>query len=183
MSTEDIVIASANAAAGTVRTAWFEKMTRHALVLAGREIAGHVQPTDPPGLFAPVDVERDGRECLGAILVLKDRSIIGWTVRLGTQNFETVIPHSAIESVEEGVRPGGALSRDRETLRIRAAGDTWTLVFANVFDGGRSIVPFLTGMMEGWLEMNFEAPSTSSEVGGDSVRRRAAATLLLSGSL
>ncbi len=48
------------------------------------------------------------------------------------------------------------MSKDREVLRIGAGGETWNLVFANVFDGGRSIVPFLKGVLDGSIRPVFE---------------------------
>ncbi|HMS71736.1 MAG TPA: hypothetical protein PKB03_01760 [Baekduia sp.] len=157
MSAEDIVIDSANAAANTVATDEFVTLTKHALNLTGVELGRHVTSTDVPGLFSPTEVMQDGKGRLGAILALDDRAILAWTV--GTfrmKNFETVIPYSAIESLELGTRPGGAMTKDRETLRIKADAQTWELVFANVFEGGRSIVPFLKGVLEGSIKPVFE---------------------------
>lgn len=158
MSAEDIVIDSANAAANTVGTDEFVKLTKYALNMTGSEIGRHVNSTDGPGLFSPLSVVKDGKDRLGAILALEDRAILAWTV--GTfrmKNFETVIPYSAIESLELGTRPGGAMSKDRETLRIKADGQTWDVVFANVFEGGRSIVPFIKGVLEGSIKPVFES--------------------------
>lgn len=157
MSAEDIVIDSANAAANTVATNEFVKLTQNALKLTGAELGRHVKPTDGPGLFSPVDVAEDGKDRLGAVLALEDRAIIGWIV--GTfriKNFESVIPYDSIESVERGTRAGSALSKERETLRVKADGKTWELVFANIFEGGRSIVPFIEGMLEGTITPVFE---------------------------
>jgi hypothetical protein len=152
-------MASANAGATTAGTNEFVTLTNHALTLTGAKIEQHVKSSDGPGLLSPLEVVKDGKDRIGAILALQDRAVLAWTV--GTfrmKNFETVIPYSSIESIEIGSRPGGAISKERETLRIKADGQTWDLVFANVFDGGRSIVPVIKGILEGSIRPVFESP-------------------------
>ena len=158
MSAQDVVFESANAAANTVGTEDFTKLTKNALNLTGSGVARHVSATDGPGLFSPANLIKDGKDRLAAILALEDRAIIGWTV--GTfrmKNFETVIPYASISSLDLGTRTGGSMTKDRETLTITADGTTWELIFANVFDGGRSIAPFLIGVMDGSIRPVFEA--------------------------
>lgn len=157
LSAQDIVIESANAAITTVGTDDFAKLTKHALNLTGSEVAQHVNADDVPGLFSPVDVEMDGKDRLGAILTLEDRAIIAWTV--GTfrmKNFEAVIPRASIDELELTTRPGGSMTKDRDLLRVRAGTQNWSLAFANVFEGGRSIAPFLKGVLEGSIKPVFE---------------------------
>lgn len=153
---EEVLLESANAAANTVATELFVRLTKNALQLTGDSIGQHVQSTDGPGLFSPLDVVRDGKDRLGAILALGDRAIIAWTVGgLRIKNFEFVIPYSGIESIDATTRPGGMMSKDREMLKIEADDQTWELVFANVFEGGRSIVPYLKGVLEGSIKPVF----------------------------
>jgi hypothetical protein len=174
---EEIVVASAEAAADTVGTAEFAKLTRYALNLMGAEMARHVNTTDHPGVLSPVDVVQDGRDRTGAILVLADRAIIAWTVGMvRIENFEAVVPHRSIQRVERRARPAGAMSKEREVLLIKAA-RTWTLVFANVFERGRSVVPFLAGFIEGWLRPVYEGEEPDAGDAGSRARERA--TLLL----
>ena len=161
MSTEDILIDSANAAAATVGTDDFVKLTKNALSLVGSEMSGRLTPDDSPGLFAPANLEQGGKDRLGGILVLKDRALIAWTE--GTfriKSFGAVVAYDSIANSELGTRPGGPMSKDREVLRIESA-QTWTLVFANVFEGGRSIVPFLKLTMDGAITPVFESEGSS----------------------
>jgi hypothetical protein len=131
-------------------------LTQHTLGLVGSEVARHLDPAEKPGLFTPANLEHDGKDRLGAVLALEDRAIIAWTTgTLRIKNFETVIPRSSVERTETGTRPAGAMSKDRETLSIVTESDTWDLVFPNVFEGGRSIVPFVVAMLEGALELKF----------------------------
>jgi hypothetical protein len=158
MDAQDIVIDSAASSAEMVATEGFAKLTKHALRLTGSEIARHVASTDRRGLLAPVELVKDGKRLLGAILALEDRAIVAWTTgTLRVKNFETVVPYGSIESIEVGTRPGGAMSKARETLRIKADGQVWDLVFANVFEGGTSIVPFIAGMLDGAIKPVYES--------------------------
>jgi hypothetical protein len=160
-SAEQVLIDSANAAIGTVETDDFAKLTKYARGLTGAEVSRHIQPTDEPGLFSPVDVEKDGKDRAGSILALSERAIIAWTV--GTfriKNYEIVIPSTSIKTLEQRTRPGGAMSKDREVLYIETSdGVTWNLAFPNAFDGGRSIVPWLEGVLTGALKPVFDAQS------------------------
>lgn len=154
---EGILLDSANAAASIVATGEFAKLTKLALSLTGAEIGRHIQATDEPGLFSPLEVVRDGRDRLGAILALGDRAVLAWTIgSVRMTNVETVIAYDEIESLDLGARPGGTMSKDRQTLRITTSSDTYDLVFANVFENGRSIVPFLKGILEGSIRPVFE---------------------------
>ena len=155
MDAEEIVIASAEAAATTVGTERFATLTKHALVLLGAEMARRVRADDKPGLFAPADLVRDGKDRLAAILALEDRVVVGWTAgALRTQNFDAVIPKADISTTALGERPGSAFKKPRETLRI-SAGEAWDFVFANVFEGGTSIVPILEAVIGGALKPVF----------------------------
>jgi hypothetical protein len=150
-----LVIASANAAATTVYTDRFTKMTENALRMVGGELARHVAPSDSPGLFAPVSMWPDGKERYGGVLALKERAVIGWTV--GTfriQNYEVVVPYDSIQKTEVTTRPGNAVTVTREVLVIEAT-ERYELVFANLFQGGRSIAPWLESVMLGAISLNF----------------------------
>ncbi len=156
MDNEQVVIDSANAAIETVGTEPFFKLTKNLLGMTGSQLAKQVDPEDGPGLFAPLELEDDGKDRLGAILALDDRAIIAWTV--GTfrmKNFEAVVSYDSIASVEFTTRKGGAISKDREGLRI-VAERTWNLVFGAVFEGGNSIRPFIGGMLSGAMKPVFE---------------------------
>lgn len=156
-ATHELVIASAEAASNTVNTDAFHKLIGNCIKLVGAEIAEHLRADDRPGLLAPVDVELDGNDRLGGVLVLEDRAIIAWTVgTLRIKNFEAVVPRDEISTISIDTRPGGAIAKDREILRLEASDGIWTLVFANVFDGDRSIVPWLQMMLEGAITPLFE---------------------------
>lgn len=149
MSAEDVVLGSANLAVDTVGTASFAKRTRAALRRAGEEMARHA--TDEGlGIFAPVDVVADGRDHPGAVLALEDRVIIGWTEgTLRTRNVGTVIPTAALRRVERAVRAGGAMTGQREVLRLETERERWTLVFEDVREGDGSIVALIHGVLTG----------------------------------
>lgn len=70
------------------------------------------------------------------------------------KNFEEVISLNTVRDAIAGERPGGAMSKPRETLTIHAE-RSWQLVFANIFEGGRSIVPFLAGLLTGAIKPIF----------------------------
>jgi hypothetical protein len=158
MNPEQVIMASANAGAATVGTNLFVSLTNKALQLMGRSLEQHLDDGDTPGVLSPADVVRDGKDRVGCVLVLADRVIIAWTegtFRIRTS--ETVLQKTSISAVETGVRPGGAMQKPRETLTITADG-TWQLVFANMFEGGRSIVPFLKGLIDGSVTPQWDAP-------------------------
>lgn len=147
---ESIIVDSANAAVTTVATDAFAKLTNHTLNWTISDLARHVSADDRPGLFSPVEVEQEGKDRLGAVLALEDRVIVAWTVGvLRMRHYERVITYGSIECLELTTRPGGPMSKDRDVLRITADGTTWNLVFANVFDGGRRIAPFIEGLLAG----------------------------------
>lgn len=105
MSAKEIVIDSASAAAATVGTDEFAKLTKYALNLNGARITQHLKAGDHPGLFSPADIEKDGKLRLGAILALEDRVIIAWTVgAFRMKSFDKVIPRGSIEHVEVTTR-------------------------------------------------------------------------------
>jgi hypothetical protein len=163
MNAEDLLLLSAEAATNTVDTDRFVKLSVYALRLTGAEIGRHLQEEDDPGLFVPVDVVIDGKDCTGAILALGDRLIVSWvTGTLRIKNFEEVVPYDSIRQIERTARPGGAMTKDREVLSIEAD-RTWTLAFANVFEGGRSIVPYLQGTIDGAIKPFFEEQSPDEE--------------------
>lgn len=163
MSAEDVVIASAEAAASLVGTDRFLKMTTYALRLHGKEICGCLRGDEGPGLLAPADVVIDGKDRSGAILTLEDRAVIAWTVgTLRIQSFQEVVPYAEIASHQLTTRPAGAMSKEREVLEI-VAGSRWELAFYNVFEGGRSIAPFLQGMIGGWAKPVFERSQANEE--------------------
>lgn len=156
MTAEDVIMASAEAGAATVQTQMFVSMTEKALSLIGVEIEKLVHDEDRPGLFSPVEIARQGKNRIGGILVLDDRLILGWVEgNFRIKNFEAVVPKDTITSVTRGVQDGSAFSKPRETLTI-AAQDTWQLTFANLFEGGTSIVPFLEGVIDGSIRPTFE---------------------------
>lgn len=156
MDTDTFLIESANNAAQTVGTDLFAKLAQNALNLTADEIGRHLDATDESGLFSPVDVENDGKDRLGAVLAIEGRMIVSWQVgTFRAKRFSIVIPYTAVETLEQATRPGGAMSKERAVLRITVDGQTWTLVFANVFEGGTSIVPFLIGVFEGSLRPVF----------------------------
>lgn len=156
MTPDEVVIESANAAVRTVGTDRFRKLTEYALRLVGKEVAAHLRPGDSPGLFAPVDIEVDGKDRTGAILVLEDRVILGWVV--GTfkpKNFDAVVPKDTIKSMEDATKGASAFSKERQGLVIDTDGKRWRLTFHAVFEGGRSIVPWLIGVSDGAIRLNF----------------------------
>ena len=155
MNGTETVLASAEAAVNTVGTDRFLKLSTYAVRLTGTEISRRIEDGEDPGLFAPADIVIDGKDRVGAILTLADRLIVAWTVgTLRIKNFEAVVPYDSIQRVERMSRPGSAMSKEREVLEI-VADSTWTVVFANVFESGRSIVPFLQGMIEGAIKPVF----------------------------
>jgi hypothetical protein len=159
------MVDSGEAAASTVGTDVFVKALKYALQMTGADIMRHIDASDSPGLLAPVSVVLSGKDCPGAILALPDRAIIAWfTGVLRIRTSATVIPSSSIRTMIAGTRRGGAMTKDRETLLVEAD-DDWLLVFADLFEGGRSIGPFLTGTLEGWLKPVFE--SSAAEEGDE----------------
>lgn len=102
-----------------------------------------------------MDVVYDGKDRGGAILALEDRAIIAWIVGLRMKSHEAVLPYGSIKGIEQSTRPGRALSKPCDVLRIEAD-NNWTLVFANVFEGGRPIAPFLKGVMDGAIKPVFD---------------------------
>jgi len=107
-------------------------------------------------LFAPVDIEVDGKDRTGAILVLEDRVILGWVVgTLKPKNFDAVVPKDTIKSMEDATKGASAFSKERQGLVIDTDGKRWRLTFHAVFEGGRSIVPWLIGVSDGAIRLNF----------------------------
>ncbi|MEJ2887950.1 hypothetical protein [Actinomycetospora aeridis] len=157
MNAEQLIIASAEAAARVVGTKDYARMTQVALTLTGQQLERYVRQADRPGFIAPVDVEEGGKDRDGALLALPDRAVIAWTV--GTfrpKNYEVEVPAAAIVSLERGERPPTRWARQREVLQITTADRTWSLVLPDVLDGGQSIVPWLQGMLRGAVEPVFE---------------------------
>lgn len=76
MKAREIVFASAEAGTDTVGTDMFIKMTQNALNMVATEVSAHVRDGENPGVFFPVEVSVDGKDRLGAILVLEDRAIM-----------------------------------------------------------------------------------------------------------
>ncbi len=157
MSADDIIIDSANAAVNTVATDGFTKLTQQVMSLTSAELARHLRSDDAPGLLVPLDLEQDGKDRLGAILAVGDRAILAWTVgTFRVKYFSDVLPYEAIQSVEVGTRAAGAMTKERELLRVASGSRSYTLVFANLFEGGQSIVPFLAGVLDGSIKPVFE---------------------------
>lgn len=153
----ELIASSAEAAAQIVGTKPFAKLTKAALTLTIPGLQGHVTDTDHPGLFAPIDVERGGKERLGGILVLRDRGIIAWDIgSFGTRSDQVVVPLASISTIERGTQDRGARYDARETLRLMTHDGEWVLIFRGVFDGGRSIVPWIEGMLKGAIEPRSE---------------------------
>jgi hypothetical protein len=152
---QQLIIDSAEAAARTVDTPNFAKLTAKAVELTGSAVAAHLVPSDAPGLLVPVEIEVDGKPRVGAVLALGDRAILAWTTMrmLKISNYEAVVPYDSIAGIEHGQGNG-----NREILRIHAQ-RTWRLQFAAVFAGGRSIVPFLKGVLEGEINPAFSEGS------------------------
>lgn len=157
MEADELVAESANVAAQTVGTDAFAKLAQHAVNLNSSEIGRHLSDDDATGIFSPVEVVKDGKDRLGAILALEGRAIIAWNV--GTfrmKHFSTVVPRASMEYPEQTTRAGGGMTKDRDVLRISTDSETWTLLFANVFEGGQSIVPYLVAMLDGAIRPVFE---------------------------
>ena len=141
---------SAETAAAIVGTAIFAKQTEVALKLCGHEMARHVDPDEPAGLFAPLFVERDSKEHPGAVLILRDRAVIAWAVGLvRVKNFEEVVPLRSIKRVERQKLPDSRLSGSRELLRVDAD-QHWTLIFSETH--GPSIAFLVGGLLDGSLK-------------------------------
>lgn len=148
MDAAAVVIDSANLAVETVATTAFAKLTRQALRRSGATMARHVGENGV-GLFAPVVVVQGGKVRRGAVLALEDRAVIGWTQgKLRLRNREAVIPVSSLRTVERTDGSAGS-PVERAVLRLATDRESWALVFENVFDGGRSIVPLIHGVLTG----------------------------------
>jgi len=154
MKASDIVVVSAQLGADTVGDDLFFKLTQNAVTLVGAELARHIRDGERPGVLSPLEVVIDGKDRLGAILVLEDRAILAWTIgTLRMRNFEEVIPLAAVTDAVTGERPRGVMTKARDTLTIYA-GKTWHVVFANT-DRGRPIAPFIAGLLVGAIKPVF----------------------------
>jgi hypothetical protein len=47
------------------------------------------------------------------------------------------------------------MTKKRDVLVLTTSDQTWELIFANVFEGGRNIAPFLKGVLEGSVKPVF----------------------------
>ena len=158
MSGEDILLSSADASLSMVRTELFAKLTSKALQFIGSEFLPLLEAQDKPGLFSPVDIEVEGKERQGAILVLEDRAILAWIVgTLRIKGFHAVVPRDTISDLSSETASGGRMTKEREILHIK--GDqSWEVKFApGLFDGGSSLVSLLIGMLNGSVVPVFES--------------------------
>jgi len=149
----NLIVDSANAAAVTVGTDSFAKLTKHALNLTGAAVAKHVVEDDIPGLFSPCEVEQGGKGRMGSILALERRAVIAWTVgTLRIKNFEATVDYNAIRHIEMTERSGGSFSHGQVVLTVTTDDNQWVIRFAPVFDGGVSIVPLIQCVLEGSMK-------------------------------
>jgi hypothetical protein len=86
---------------------------------------------------------------VGIVLAFGGSGDPWWDRRLfRMENFEAVIleaviRYTTIESLELGARPGGAMSKDLETLRITARDRSWVAETSSVLECGHSSVPYI----------------------------------------
>lgn len=157
MDRQEILLASATASAHLVGTDEFAQLTKATLAFTTEELVKHLDERDQPGLFAPMELAVDGKERQGALLALNGRAIIVWVVGVfRMKSFGMVLPTAAIQSIDHGTRPGGALSKNRTTLVVVASGKRWSMTFVDVFEGGRNIAPFIAPALNGGLTPEFE---------------------------
>lgn len=166
MSGQDILIASADAAARTVGTDFFLKITKKTLGFTAQEMLPLINSTDYSGLYAPMDIEQEGKDRQGAILVMEDRVILAWIVgTLRIKGYHVVVPREDITGVRTDTVSGGRMMKDREILYIDVEEGTWEVKFASgLFEGGNSLVPFLMGILDGSLKFAYDESELSPDV-------------------
>lgn len=154
-SATEVILSSANAANDTVDGDRYAALLQAAVDVFGRPLERYVRPTDTPGLLSPVVIEDHG-EANGVLLVLGDRAIVAWeTGRFRKTNVEAVIDRSAIRDIQRERQPETASRHGFERVTVQAD-KTWRLAFGDhLFDGGKSVVPFLVGYLDGSITPQF----------------------------
>ena len=150
MDSREVVIESANNAAGYVGTEQFVKLVKLAITMVGAEIARHVRPDERPGMLVPVGFEENGKLVTGALLALEERAIVGWTTgTLRIRNFEAVVPYDSVERCEVEVHDG------RDVLEMTTQERVWSFVVYMEPDAPK-LAPLVQGVMEGWARFEYE---------------------------
>ena len=105
---QEILLASANASAQLVGTEDFAQLVRATLGFTSTELIQHLDERDQPGLFAPIELARDGKSRQGALLALNGRAVIVWVVGATamlvyeTPPKDTAVSAAAAGSVDAG---------------------------------------------------------------------------------
>lgn len=100
----------------------FPDLTQAAIKLCGKKILAHIESSDKPGLFVPIDVEANGKWELGCILTLQDRAVIAWFIgTLRVRTFAQVVFFDRITGVAEvATEPASGHQPERVILRVDA---------------------------------------------------------------
>ena len=88
----------------------------------GRQILAHVDEQDEGGVYAPIQIESNGKWEPGGVLTLQDRAIFAWiTGTLRVKNFEQVVRYDAVtDVVDEGTEPPTRLNPEKVTFTVHS---------------------------------------------------------------
>lgn len=145
----DTLNAAATMAANWVGTDRFLRLTELSVKTHGSAIIHHMEPGERASYFTPADFKLEGKSRSGSILLLEHRAIFAWIMGLfRPKDFTAVVPYETIRNVSQTTQRASALTVELPMLLVNAHQD-WSVVFNNVFEGGRSLAPVVASILQG----------------------------------